>query len=158
MIVVHHLNESRPQRILWLLEELDMPYEIRHYQRDATTRLAPLALQAVHPLGKSPVVEAGGFTLIESGAIVDFLIRRYGGSGNLRPAEGSALEAGPSRPWVGRRRRRAQSNGHAQRPPKLQRLASAEADCRERQEVAVSVSSPARSKADLQRQVPSQRA
>ena len=90
MIVVHHLNESRSQRILWLLEELDVPYEIRHYQRDATTRLAPPALQAVHPLGKSPVVEADGLTLIESGAIVDFLIRRHGGTGNLRPAEGSS--------------------------------------------------------------------
>ena len=90
MIVVHHLNESRSQRIVWLLEELDVPYEIRHYQRDATTRLAPPALQAVHPLGKSPVVEADGLTLIESGAIVDFLIRRHGGTGNLRPAEGSS--------------------------------------------------------------------
>ena len=89
MIVVHHLNESRSQRILWLLEELALPYEIRHYARDAKTRLAPPELQAVHPLGKSPVVEDGGLKLIESGAIVDSLIRRHG-NGTLRPAEGSA--------------------------------------------------------------------
>ena len=85
MIVVHHLNESRSQRVLWLLEELGLPYEIRHYTRDAKTRLAPAALQAVHPLGKSPVVEADGMTLIESGAIVDYLIRHHGG-GRLQPA------------------------------------------------------------------------
>jgi glutathione S-transferase len=84
MIVVHHLNESRSQRVLWLLEELGLPYEIRHYARDATTRLAPAALQAVHPLGKSPVVEADGLKLIESGAIVDYLIRQHGG-GRLQP-------------------------------------------------------------------------
>ena len=86
MIVVHHLNESRSQRILWLLEELGRPYEIRPYQRDATTRLAPPELQAVHPLGKSPVLEDDGLLLIESGAIVDYLIRRYG-NGQLRPAQ-----------------------------------------------------------------------
>ena len=85
MIVVHHLNESRSQRVLWLLEELGLPYEIRHYTRDAKTRLAPAALQAVHPLGKSPVIEADGMTLIESGAIVDYLIRHHGG-GRLQPA------------------------------------------------------------------------
>ena len=85
MIVVHHLNESRSQRVLWLLEELGLPYEIRHYTRDATTRLAPPELKAVHPLGKSPVLEADGMTLIESGAIVDYLIRRHG-DGRLQPA------------------------------------------------------------------------
>jgi len=85
MIVVHHLNESRSQRVLWLLEELELPYEIRHYARDAQTRLAPPELMAVHQLGKSPVIEDGGQTLIESGAIVDYLIRRYGG-GRLQPA------------------------------------------------------------------------
>ena len=90
MIVVHHLNESRSQRVLWLLEELGAPYEIRHYQRDATTRLAPPELKAVHPLGKSPVLEADGLTLIESGAIVDYLLRRHGAASGLRPAEGSA--------------------------------------------------------------------
>ena len=89
MIVVHHLNESRSQRILWLLEEVGAPYEIRHYARDATTRLAPPALKAVHPLGKSPVLEADGQTLIESGAIVDFIIRRHS-DGSLRPVPDSA--------------------------------------------------------------------
>ncbi len=89
MIIVHHLNESRSQRVLWLLEELGVPYEIRHYARDTTTRLAPPELKAVHPLGKSPVIEDEGKTLIESGAIVDYLIRRYG-AGRLRPAETSA--------------------------------------------------------------------
>ena len=89
MIVVHHLNESRSQRILWLLEELELPYEIRHYARDATTRLAPPELKAVHPLGKSPVLEDDGQTLIESGAIVDFVIRRHGG-GRLQPAQPSS--------------------------------------------------------------------
>ena len=89
MIVVHHLNESRSQRVLWLLEELDLPYEIRHYTRDAKTRLAPPELQAVHPLGKSPVVDDDGLTLVESGAIVDSLIRRHGG-GRLQPAANTA--------------------------------------------------------------------
>jgi glutathione S-transferase len=88
MFIVHHLNESRSQRVLWLLEELGLPYEIRHYQRDAVTRLAPPELQAVHPLGKSPVLQADGLTIIESGAIVDYLIRRHGG-GQLQPSAGS---------------------------------------------------------------------
>ena len=89
MIVVHHLNESRSQRVLWLLEELGLPYEIRHYTRDANTRLAPPELQAVHPLGKSPVVEDDGLMLIESGAIVDSLIRRHAGD-RLQPAANTA--------------------------------------------------------------------
>ena len=89
MLVVHHLNDSRSQRVLWLLEELALPYEIRHYQRDATTRLAPPELRAVHPLGKSPVLTDGAQTVIESGAIVDYLIRRHGG-GRLQPATDSA--------------------------------------------------------------------
>jgi glutathione S-transferase len=88
MVIVHHLNESRSQRVLWLLEELGVPYEIRHYQRDPVTRLAPPELQAVHPLGKSPVLEADGMTLIESGAIVDYLIRRHGPD-SLQPATGT---------------------------------------------------------------------
>jgi glutathione S-transferase len=88
MIVVHHLNDSRSQRILWLLEELGLPYEIKHYRRDATTRLAPPELKAVHPLGKSPVLTDDGQTLIESGAIVDYLIRRHG-QGRLQPAPSS---------------------------------------------------------------------
>jgi glutathione S-transferase len=79
MIVVHHLNDSRSQRILWLLEELGLPYEIERYQRDPRTRLAPPELKAVSPLGKSPVITDGGKRVIESGAIVDYLIRRHGG-------------------------------------------------------------------------------
>jgi glutathione S-transferase len=90
MLVVHHLNDSRSQRVLWLLEELGLPYEIRHYQRDAVTRLAPPELQAVHPLGKSPVLGDDGRTIIESGAIVDYLIRRHGGA-RLQPAADSPL-------------------------------------------------------------------
>jgi glutathione S-transferase len=89
MITVHHLNDSRSQRVLWLLEELGVPYEIRTYQRDPKTRLAPPELQAVHPLGKSPVLEDGAQKIIESGAIVDYLIRRHGGA-HLEPARGSA--------------------------------------------------------------------
>ena len=89
MLVVHHLNDSRSQRVLWLLEELGLPYEIRHYQRDATTRQAPPELKAVHPLGKSPVLGDGATTVIESGAIVDYLIRHHG-KGRLPPAAGTA--------------------------------------------------------------------
>ena len=88
MITLHHLNDSRSQRILWLLEELGTPYEIKHYQRDATTRLAPPELTRVHPLGKSPVISDGNITIAESGAIVDYLIRHDGG-GTLMPAVGS---------------------------------------------------------------------
>jgi glutathione S-transferase len=88
MLVVHHLNDSRSQRILWLLEELGAPYEIKRYQRDATTRLAPPELTAVHPLGKSPVITDGDRVVHESGAIIDYIIRRHGG-GRLAPALGS---------------------------------------------------------------------
>src|ERR1700758_2284259 len=89
MIVVHHLNDSRSQRILWLLEELGLPYEIKSYQRNAETRLAPPELKEVHTLGKSPVITDNGRTLIESGAIVDYIIRRHGG-GKLQPPPDSA--------------------------------------------------------------------
>ncbi len=89
MIVVHHLNDSRSQRILWLLEELGVPYEIKPYQRDAQTRLAPPELKQLHPLGKSPVITDGGKTIIESGAIIDYVIRRYG-KGRMQPAPESA--------------------------------------------------------------------
>ena len=85
MIVVHHLNDSRSQRILWLLEELGLPYEIKSYQRDAQTRLAPPELKKVHQLGKSPVITDGNRTIIESGAIIDYVIRRHG-KGRLQPA------------------------------------------------------------------------
>lgn len=85
MITVHHLNDSRSQRILWLLEELGLPYEITKYQRNAETRLAPPELKAVHPLGKSPVITDNGRAIIESGAVVDYIIRHYG-NGRLQPA------------------------------------------------------------------------
>jgi glutathione S-transferase len=88
MITVHHLNESRSQRILWLLEELGTPYEIAFYKRDATTNLAPPELLAVHPLGKSPVITDGELTIAESGAVVDYVIRRYG-HGKLAPPPGA---------------------------------------------------------------------
>jgi glutathione S-transferase len=88
MLVVHHLNDSRSQRILWLLEELGAPYEIKRYQRDAATRLAPPELKEVHPLGKSPVITDGAETIAESGAIVDYIVRKYG-KGRLAPAAGS---------------------------------------------------------------------
>lgn len=88
MLVVHHLNDSRSQRVLWLLEELGLPCEIRHYQRDATTRLAPPELKAVHPLGKSPVLGDGDRTVIESGAIVDYVLRHYG-QGRMQPPQAS---------------------------------------------------------------------
>ncbi len=89
MIVVHHLNDSRSQRVLWLLEELGSPYEIQSYQRNAQTRLAPPELTAVHPLGKSPVITDQGRTIHESGAIVDYILRRYAG-GKLRPDANTA--------------------------------------------------------------------
>jgi glutathione S-transferase len=86
MITVHHLNNSRSQRVLWLLEELGLPYEIQRYQRDAKTMLAPPELRAVHPLGKSPVITDGGVTLAESGAIVEYLVDRYGEGRFVPPA------------------------------------------------------------------------
>ena len=85
MLTLHHLNDSRSQRILWLLEELGTPYEMKRYQRDAQTRLAPPELQAVHPLGKSPVISDGDVRVAESGAIVDYIIRHYG-QGNGKPS------------------------------------------------------------------------
>jgi glutathione S-transferase len=87
-ILVHHLNNSRSQRVLWLLEELGLPYELRRYQRDPQTMLAPPELRAVHPLGKSPVIEDGGLKLAESGAILEYLATRYG-EGRLVPAAGT---------------------------------------------------------------------
>ena len=89
MLTVHHLNNSRSQRVLWLLEELGAPYEIRSYQRDAKTMLAPPELRAIHPLGKSPVVTKDGLTLAETGAIVEWIVDRYG-QGRLAPPPGSA--------------------------------------------------------------------
>lgn len=88
MIVVHHLNNSRSQRILWLLEELGLEYEIKHYQRDPKTMLAPPELKAVHPLGKSPVISDGDTVVAESGAIIEYLVERHGG-GRFVPAVGT---------------------------------------------------------------------
>jgi glutathione S-transferase len=85
MITVHHLNNSRSQRILWLLEELGAPYEIKRYARDPNTLLAPPELRAIHPLGKSPVITDDGATIAESGAIIEYLVERYG-NGRLIPA------------------------------------------------------------------------
>ena len=88
MIRVHHLNNSRSQRVLWLLEELGVPYEVVRYQRDAKTMLAPSELRAIHPLGKSPVITDGDVTVAESGAIIEYLVERYG-NGRLIPPAGS---------------------------------------------------------------------
>jgi glutathione S-transferase len=90
MITVHHLNSSRSQRVLWLLEELGAEYEIKRYQRDPKTMLAPASLRAVHPLGKSPVITEKGLTIAESGAIIEYLIERHG-KGRLS----ENLEKGP---------------------------------------------------------------
>ena len=97
-LIVHHLNNSRSQRILWLLEELGLPYEIVKYQRNAQTMLAPPELRRVHPLGKSPVVTVDGLTLAESGAIIETLVDRYG-DGRLAPAPGTP-EAVRYRYWL----------------------------------------------------------
>lgn len=88
MITVHHLENSRSQRVLWLCEELGVPYEVRRYERDPKTMLAPPELRAVHPLGKSPVIEEDGQVVAESGAITEVLIARHG-EGRMRPAPGS---------------------------------------------------------------------
>ncbi|RZJ00272.1 MAG: glutathione S-transferase [Brevundimonas sp.] len=91
MITVHHLNDSRSQRVLWLLEEMGLPYEVKRYQRDAKTRLAPPELKAIHPLGKSPVLDDGDVRVAETGAIIEYLLETYPAAG-LRPAAGT--EAG----------------------------------------------------------------
>jgi glutathione S-transferase len=104
MITVHHLETSRSQRVLWLLEELGVPYEIKLYKRDPKTRLAPAALKAIHPLGKSPVITDGTETIAESGAILEYLVERYGAHGtdelaHLQPAAGTP-EYRQSRFWM----------------------------------------------------------
>jgi glutathione S-transferase len=85
MIIVHHLDDSRSQRILWLLEELGVPYEVKQHKRDPKTRQAPPELKRIHPLGKSPVIEDEGKVVAESGAIIDYVLRKYG-NGRLQPA------------------------------------------------------------------------
>ena len=87
-LIVHHLNNSRSQRILWLLEEIGAPYEVKYYDRDPVTNLAPPELIAVHPLGKSPVIQDKDRVIIESGAITEYLCERHGG-GHLVPQRGS---------------------------------------------------------------------
>jgi glutathione S-transferase len=140
MITVHHLNNSRSQRVLWLLEELEIPYEVRRYERDPATMLAPKALRAVHPLGKAPVITDGDVTVAETGAIIEYLLDTYG-EGRLRPppgperrrftywlhyAEGSAMPplllrlvasriAGPPVPWLVRPVARMISKGLRQK-------------------------------------------
>lgn len=89
MIRVHHLENSRSQRILWLLEELSLPYEIVHYKRDPETMLAPDSLRKIHPLGKSPVIDDDGVVVAETGAIIEYIIEQHGG-GHLKPPPGSA--------------------------------------------------------------------
>jgi len=89
MITVHHLNNSRSQRVLWLLEELGLEYEVKRYQRDSQTMLAPPELRKVHPLGKSPVITDGDLTIAESGAIIEYVVERYG-NGRLIPPAGTA--------------------------------------------------------------------
>jgi len=88
MIIVHHLENSRSQRVLWLLEELTLDFQIKHYRRDPATMLAPSSLRAVHPLGKSPIVTDGDQVIAESGAIVEYLVERYG-QGRLAPPAGT---------------------------------------------------------------------
>lgn len=88
MITVHHLNNSRSQRILWMLEELGVPYDVQRYEREPSMQ-APAALRAIHPLGKSPVITDGDKTLAESGSILEYLVEAYG-KGRLKPAAGTA--------------------------------------------------------------------
>lgn len=88
MITVHHLENSRSHRVIWLLEELQLDYQIKHYARDKTTNLAPAELLQIHPLGKAPVITDDNLTLAETGAIIDYLAGQYG-DGKLRPAEGT---------------------------------------------------------------------
>jgi glutathione S-transferase len=85
MITVHHLDDSRSQRILWLLEELGLSYDITQHKRDPNTRLAPSELRKIHPLGKSPVIENDGRVVAESGAIIDYILRKFG-NGRLQPS------------------------------------------------------------------------
>jgi glutathione S-transferase len=93
MLTVHHLNNSRSQRVLWLLEELGVPYDIKRYERDPKTMLAPPELRAIHPLGKSPVITDDGLTIAESGAIIEYLVERYG-QGRFAPAAGTPERTG----------------------------------------------------------------
>ena len=99
MLTVHHLNNSRSQRVLWLLEELGTPYEVNRYERDLQTMLAPPALKTVHPLGKSPVVTDGDLTLAETGLIVEYLCDRYG-QGRLSPVKSVGVDSAERLRWL----------------------------------------------------------
>ncbi len=89
MITLHHLDNSRSQRILWMLEELGLKYEVQYHKRNLKTKLAPPSLRAVHPLGKAPVLVDGDLTLVESGAILEYLVEKYG-AGKFKPAAGTS--------------------------------------------------------------------
>lgn len=99
MIVVHHLNNSRSQRVLWLLEELRVPYEVVRYQRDPETRFAPRELKSAHPLGKSPVIVDGGQTIAETGLIFEYLCDRYD-NGTLAPSKGVGADNPERLRWL----------------------------------------------------------
>ena len=99
VLVVHHLNNSRSQRVLWLLEELATPYEVRRYERNADTMLAPPELKQVHPLGKSPVITDDGLTIAETGLIVEYVCDRYG-AGRLAPAKSAGLDSAERLRWL----------------------------------------------------------
>jgi len=99
MITLHHLDNSRSQRILWLLEELELPYEIVIYRRDPVTRRAPESLKAVHPLGKSPVITDGGVVVAESGAIIEYLTRGHG-DGRLAVTDPNAPDFASYLHWL----------------------------------------------------------
>ena len=99
MLIVHHLNNSRSQRVLWLLEELGLPYEVKRYERNTSTMLAPPELKAIHPLGKSPVVTDGDRTLAETGLIVEYLCDRYG-EGRLAPAKSAGVDSPERLRWL----------------------------------------------------------
>ncbi len=98
-VIVHHLEDSRSQRVLWLLEELGVPYTVKRYERDAVTRLAPTELRAIHPLGKSPVIEIDGVVLAETGAIFEGLLDRFDSGHALHPAQ-SAPDFEQHRFWL----------------------------------------------------------
>ncbi len=99
MLVVHHLNNSRSQRVLWLLEELGAPYEVKRYERNVQTMLAPPELRSVHPLGKSPVITDEGLTIAETGLICEYLCDRYG-HGRLAPAKSAGVDSAERLHWL----------------------------------------------------------
>ena len=99
MLTVHHLNNSRSQRVLWLLEELEVPYEVKRYARDAQTMLAPPELKRIHPLGKSPVITDEGLTLAETGLIVEYVCDRYG-QGRLSPVKSVGVDSAERLRWL----------------------------------------------------------